>query len=127
MKAPRRFSAPRSTCSCPPAAAAASSKTSRKFKSQISFLQNTTFYYMSHPAGDIYCFSLRVCPSVRLAVRLAVRLSVTLSLSEPYLPEPVVHICFYKSTNNIFTEVVQQKIKILFCQKLLKFWPKNTL
>ena len=34
--------------------------------------------YMSPPAGDIYCFSLRACPSVRPCVRPSVRPSVCL-------------------------------------------------
>ena len=75
---------------------------------------------MSPPTGDIYCYSLRVCPSVRPSVRL----SVTLSLSEPYLQEPFMQKICKKFQNNILTEVVQQKIKIQFCQKFWKFWPK---
>ena len=72
------------------------------------------------PAGDIYCFSLRVCPSVRPFVCNAF-------LSEPYLQELFVQKKMQKKKckNNISTEVVQRKIKIQFCQIFWKFWPKK--
>ena len=82
-------------------------------------------YYMSPPAGDIYCSSLRVCPSVRPYVRPSVCPYVTLPLSQPYLLEPLIEKNWKNSINNIPTEVVQRKIKIQFCQKFKKFWPKN--
>ena len=67
----------------------------------------------------IICLPLRetyiVFPSVY--VRPSVRLSVTLCLSEPYLQE--FKNLQKNSKNNIPTEVVQQKIKIQFCQT---FW-----
>ena len=67
----------------------------------------------------IVLLSVYVRPSVRMSC-------VTLPLSEPYLPEPFLEKNNKNiSINNIPTEVVQQKIKIQFCQKLLKFWPKK--
>ena len=85
-------------------------------------IRQVSINYMSPPAGDIYCSSLRVCPSVRPSVPCP---GVTLPLSEPYLQEPFMEKIEKNFINNIFTEVVQQKIKIQFCQKFKKFWPKN--
>ena len=78
-------------------------------------------YYMSPPAGDIYCSSLRVCPSVRLSVRPCVTLSCPSHISK----NPSCKKIAKNYKNNIPTEVVQQKVKIPFCQKFWKFWPKN--
>ena len=74
---------------------------------------------------DIYCSSIRVCPFFPpcMSVRPSVCPCVTQPLSEPYLPEPFM--VFLNFINNMPTEVVQQKIKIQFCQILLKFWPKT--
>ena len=76
-------------------------------------------YYMSPPAGDIYCFSLRVCASVRPFVCNAF-------LSAPYLQEPFVQ----KNLQNIpkityLLKLCNEKVKIQFCQKFWKFWPKK--
>ena len=66
------------------------------------------------PCGRHILFSLRVCPFVRKFV--------TLPLSKSYLPEPFVQKKYFFSTINIYTEVVQQAIKIKFCQKKTLFW-----
>ena len=77
----------------------------------------------------IICLPLRetyiVLPSVY--VRPSVRMSVCYATLVRAISPRTSHRkkMKKKSINNIPTEVVQQKIKIQFCQKLLKFWPKN--
>ena len=86
-------------------------------------------YYTSPPAGDIYCFSLRVCPSVRpsvcASVRPSIRLSVTLSCPSHISKNLSCKKFAKKSKNNIPTEVLQRKIKIQFCQKILEVLAKK--
>ena len=85
--------------------------------------QHADYYYMSPPAGDIYCFSLRVCPSVRPCVRPFVCNAFLIRAISPRAFR--ANNLQKKMKNNIPTEVVQQKIKIQFCPKFWKFWPKN--
>ena len=71
--------------------------------------------YITPPAGDIYCSSLRVCPSVRMSVCNA-------TLVRAMSPRT-----FHgkNSINNIPTEVVQRKIKNSVLPKIVKFWTKK--
>ena len=85
---------------------------------------------MSPPAGDIYCFSLRVCPSVRASVRpsvrASVRLSVTLTLSEPYLQEPFVQKICKKNPKIIYLlKLCNEKSKFNFAKNFGSFGKKN--
>ena len=77
--------------------------------------------YMSTPAGDIHCFSLRVCPSVRPPVRL----SVTPSLSEPYLQEPFVQNICKKNPKIIYLLNLCNKKKFNFAKNFGCFGPKK--
>ena len=86
----------------------------------ICLPQGEIYNYMSPPAGDIYCSYLGVCPSVRPSVRPCVTLACPSHISKN-LP---CKIFAKNSKNNIPTEVVQQKIKILFCQKFGSFGQK---
>ena len=89
---------------------------------------------MGHRVGELYVspcgrhilfFSVYVRPSVRLSVRPSV---CNAFLSEPYLQEPFMQKKIAKKfKNNIFTEVVQRKIKIQFCQKLPKVLAEKPL
>ena len=79
--------------------------------------------YMSPPAGDIYCSSLRVCPSVRPSVRPCVTLSCPSHIFKNLSCKK-----FAKNfKNSLPTEVVQRKIKIQFCQKNLEVLAKKPL
>ena len=71
---------------------------------------------MSPPAGDIYCSSLRVRPSVRM-LRYRYPSHISKNLRAKNLQK--------NSKNNTPTEVVQQKIKIQILPKILEVLPKK--
>ena len=77
---------------------------------------------MSPPAGDIYCFSLRVCASVRPSVRLSVTLSCPSQISKNLSCKKVAK----NFKNNIPTEVAQKKSKFNFAKNFGSFGQKTT-
>ena len=94
-----------------------------RHKTCISLRLNMGTLVICLPLRETYIVfpSVYVRPSVRPSVRLSVTLSCPSHISKNPLCKKIAKI--FK--NNIPTEVVQQKIKIQFCQKFWKFWPKN--
>ena len=77
---------------------------------------------MSPPAGDIYCSSLRVCPSVRLSVRPCVTLSCPSNICKNLSCKKIAN----NFKNDIPTEVVQSKSKFNFAKNFGSFGQKTT-
>ena len=82
------------------------------------------YHYISPPAGDIYCSSLRVCPSVLRSLRMSVCYATLIrAISPRNFHEKKMK---KKSINNIPTEVVQRKSKFNFAKNCCSFGKKNT-